>query len=208
MTRIAIADDHAFFRSGLNSALLAMGHEVVASVASGELALVAVRDEQPDLLLLDVRMKTMGGAEVLARLREANSRIPVIALTAELTNDDLIALMKARVDGIVFKYDPESVLRDAIETVTTGEKFISKDLMEKAFAILLNGSPSDSGLDALSDQELRIARAVATGMRNRDIGQSMGITEGTVKVHLHKIFKKLNISTRTELAVLLSGRDG
>ncbi|MBK6801987.1 response regulator transcription factor [Novosphingobium sp.] len=208
MTRIAIADDHAFFRSGLNSALLAMGHEVVASVASGELALVAVRDEQPDLLLLDVRMKTMGGAEVLARLREANSRIPVIALTAELTNDDLIALMKARVDGIVFKYEPESVLRDAIETVTTGEKFISKDLMEKAFAILLNGSPSDSGLDALSDQELRIARAVATGMRNRDIGQSMGITEGTVKVHLHKIFKKLNISTRTELAVLLSGRDG
>lgn len=208
MTRIAIADDHAFFRSGLNSALLAMGHEVVASVASGELALVAVRDEQPDLLLLDVRMKTMGGAEVLARLREANSRIPVIALTAELTNDDLIALMKARVDGIVLKYEPESVLRDAIETVTTGEKFISKDLMEKAFAILLNGSPSDSGLDALSDQELRIARAVATGMRNRDIGQSMGITEGTVKVHLHKIFKKLNISTRTELAVLLSGRDG
>ncbi len=208
MTRIAIADDHAFFRSGLNSALLAMGHEVVASVASGELALVAVRDEQPDLLLLDVRMKTMGDAEVLARLREANSRIPVIALTAELTNDDLIALMKARVDGIVFKYEPESVLRDAIETVTTGEKFISKDLMEKAFAILLNGSPSDSGLDALSDQELRIARAVATGMRNRDIGQSMGITEGTVKVHLHKIFKKLNISTRTELAVLLSGRDG
>lgn len=208
MTRIAIADDHAFFRSGLNSALLAMGHEVVASVASGELALVAVRDEQPDLLLLDVRMKTMGGAEVLARLREANSRIPVIALTAELTNDDLIALMKARVDGIVLKYEPESVLRDAIETVTTGEKFISKDLMEKAFAILLNGSPSDSGLDALSDQELRIASAVATGMRNRDIGQSMGITEGTVKVHLHKIFKKLNISTRTELAVLLSGRDG
>ena len=208
MTRIAIADDHAFFRSGLNSALLAMGHEVVASVASGELALVAVRDEQPDLLLLDVRMKTMGGAEVLARLREANSRIPVIALTAELTNDDLIALMKARVDGIVFKYEPESFLRDAIETVTTGEKFISKDLMEKAFAILLNGSPSDPGLDALSDQELRIARAVATGMRNRDIGQSMGITEGTVKVHLHKIFKNLNISTRTELAVLLSGRDG
>lgn len=208
MTRIAIADDHAFFRSGLNSALLAMGHEVVASVASGELALVAVRDEQPDLLLLDVRMKTMGGAEVLAKLREANSRLPVIALTAELTNDDLIALMKARVDGIVFKYEPESVLRDAIETVTTGEKFISKDLMEKAFAILLNGSPSDSGLDALSDQELRIASAVATGMRNRDIGQSMGITEGTVKVHLHKIFKKLNISTRTELAVLLSGRDG
>lgn len=208
MTRIAIADDHGFFRSGLASALLAMGHEVVASVASGEQALVAVREQRPDLLLLDVRMKTMGGAEVLAKLGEADSRMPVIALTAELINDDLIALMKAKVDGIVFKHDPESVLRNAIETVTTGEKFISKDLMEKAFAILLNGGPNDSGLDALSDQELRIARAVAKGLRNRDIGMSMGITEGTVKVHLHKIFKKLNISTRTELAVLLSGRDG
>ncbi len=208
MTRIAIADDHSFFRSGLNSALVAMGHEVIASVATGEQALDAVRELRPDLLLLDIRMKTMSGAEVLAKLREEDSRIPVIAITAELTNDDLIALMRAKVNGIVFKHDPESVLREAIATVSGGEKFIPKDLMEKAFAILLNGSPSDSGLDSLSDQELRIARAVSRGLRNRDIGMSVGITEGTVKVHLHKIFKKLNISTRTELAVLLSGREG
>lgn len=208
MTRIAIADDHGFFRSGLNSALVAMGHEVIASVATGEQALDAVRELRPDLLLLDIRMKTMSGAEVLAKLREEDSRIPVIAITAELTNDDLIALMRAKVNGIVFKHDPESVLREAIATVSGGEKFIPKDLMEKAFAILLNGSPSDSGLDSLSDQELRIARAASRGLRNRDIGMSVGITEGTVKVHLHKIFKKLNISTRTELAVLLSGREG
>lgn len=208
MTRIAIADDHGFFRSGLSSALCAMGHEVVASVAMGEQALVAVQDLHPDLLLLDVRMKTMSGTEVLAQLREENSRTPVIAITADLTNDDLIALMKAKVNGIVFKHEPESVLREAIATVLSGGKFIRNDLMEKAFAILLNGCPNDSGLDALSDQEMRIARAVAKGMRNRDIGKSMDITEGTVKVHLHKIFKKLNVSTRTELAVLLSGRDG
>ena len=208
MTRIAIADDHIFFRSGLNSALVAMGHEVIASVATGEQALDAVRELRPDLLLLDIRMKTMSGAEVLAKLREEDSPIPVIAITAELTNDDLIALMRAKVNGIVFKHDPESVLREAIATVSGGEKFIPKDLMEKAFAILLNGSPSDSGLDSLSDQELRIARAASRGLRNRDIGMSVGITEGTVKVHLHKIFKKLNISTRTELAVLLSGREG
>jgi len=92
MARIAIADDHGFFRSGLAAALGAMGHDVVASVASGEEALDAVNKLAPELLLLDVQMQTVNRVEVLRSLREAKNRIPVIMLTADLANNDLIDL--------------------------------------------------------------------------------------------------------------------
>ncbi len=79
--------------------------------------------------------------------------------------------------------------------------------MEKAVSLLLQGGSVNSRFADLSGQEMRIANAVTKGLKNRDIGSSMGIAEGTVKVHLHKIFKKLNISTRTELAMLLAARE-
>jgi len=115
--------------------------------------------------------------------------------------------MKANVEGIVFKHDPETEVRQSIETVLSGGRHIPKRVMEKTVGLLLQGGSTDSKFAALSEQEMRIAHAVTKGLKNRDIGHSMGITEGTVKVHLHRIFRKLGISSRTELAVLLSGRE-
>ncbi len=207
MARIAIADDHSFFRRGLAAALGAMGHEVVASVASGEEAMKAVKTLTPELLLLDVRMQPLNGVEVLQALRQTKTAVPVIVLTAELTNDNLFELMQAKVDGILFKHDPENVVRESIETVLSGERHIPKQVMDKAVSLLLQGGSVNSRFADLSGQEMRIANAVTKGLKNRDIGSSMGIAEGTVKVHLHKIFKKLNISTRTELAMLLAARE-
>ncbi len=114
MARIAIADDHSFFRRGLAAALGAMGHEVVASVASGEEAMKAVKTLTPELLLLDIRMQPLNGVEVLQALRQTKTAVPVIVLTAELTNDNLFELMQAKVDGILFKHDPENVVRESI----------------------------------------------------------------------------------------------
>lgn len=202
MTRIVLADDHPFLRSGVEGVLGSLGIDIVASVDNGGAALDAIEREDPDVAILDVRMPGMGGVPVLEALRAKGDNRPVILLTAEIEDAALLSAVKSRVDGIVFKDGAETRLHDAIKAVVGGGRFIDQALMQRALDLAIE-NPRPSALAKLSARELQIAEAVAVGKRNRDIAEEIGTTEGSIKVYLHRIYEKLGVGSRTELAVLV-----
>lgn len=203
MTRVVLADDHAFLRAGVEAMLRRLGLEVVASVGDGVAALAAIAREDPDLCIFDVRMPELSGVKALAALRERGDMRPVILLTAELDDAALTGALAAKVNGIVAKDGAESALEAAIRQVLAGERFIAFDVMDRAFA-LATASQGASRLEALTPREMAIARAVVDGKRNKVIADEIGTTEGMVKLTLHRIYLKLEVANRTELAVMMA----
>lgn len=202
MTSIVLADDHPFLRTGVEAVLGAMGMHVVASVDNGDSALAAIAREDPDVAILDVRMPVRDGVATLEALRARGDYRPVILLAAEIEDAALLAAMKAEVNGIVFKAGAENTLASAIETVSSGKRFIDPATLERALDLAI-AEPKPCPFELLSQRELQIAEAITAGMRNREIAERLGMTEGSVKVYLHRIYERLGIENRTELAVTM-----
>lgn len=202
VSRILVADDHPFFRLGVDAVLKMGGHEVVAMASNGDVTLEAIERENPEIVLLDVRMPDGDGISTLKTMRDRGDNRPVILLTVEVTDDQLLAAIRAKVNGIVFKHDAEDRLLKAIDAVSKGQRYIDDDLIDKAITLASTTRPP-TRLMALSSKEREVAQHVARGLRNREIATLLGTTEGTVKVYLHSIYTKLGISNRTELAIRL-----
>lgn len=150
-------------------------------------------------MLLDVRLPVRDGISTLQELRRRGNNRPVIILTVEMADDQLLAAMQARVNGIVFKHYGEDALLEAIETVNNGLQYIESELFEKAVAYAsIATSPSQRAL--LTPKERDVAHHVVRGLRNREVARQRDTTEGMVKVYLHNTYTKLGISNRTELA--------
>ncbi|GHC90760.1 response regulator [Novosphingobium pokkalii] len=206
MTRLLVADDHAFLRAGLEQVLGRLGHEMVASVGDGEAALRAIAATRPDLAILDLRMPAPDGVGVLAALREAGDATPVLILAAELDDASLVSAVRLGVNAIVLKHAQPAVLHEAIGTVLAGERAIAMDLMERAFAVAAASKEAEGEagpLATLGPRDRQIAQGVAAGLRNRDIAESMGVSEGAVKINLHRLYDRLGVANRTELALLV-----
>ena len=203
---ILVADDHGFIRAGVEAVLRGCRFVVVAEAASGEETLDAIRVSDPEIVLLDLNMPGRGGVYVLETLRARGDRRKVVVLTAEIGDEDLVRLIAAGVEGIVFKDGAEDALIEVLGTVARGGTVIDPALLDRARAAALK--PRAVSLsEVLTPREWLMATLVARGLRNRDIGQQMNIGEGTVKVYLHALYQKLGIDNRTELA-LLAVRDG
>ncbi|NKJ43851.1 MULTISPECIES: response regulator [unclassified Novosphingobium] len=201
MTSVLVADDHGFIRAGVAAVLRDSQFHLVAATASGEETLAAITTHDPDIVLLDINMPGMNGVQVLETLRARGDKRRIVLLTAELTDRNLLAVMRAGVEGIVSKDGAGDELIEVLDKVQDGERAISADLLQRALDLSLH--PEGAGpLDRLNPRERRIARLVARGMRNRDIGAELNIGEGTVKVYLHAMYQKLGIENRTELALM------
>lgn len=205
MTSVVIADDHPFLRTGVEAVLRSAGIAIAGSVTDGNAALEAIADTNPDVVILDVQMPERDGISVLETMRGQGDKRPVILLTAQLDDSRLLAALKAKVNGIVFKQGAEEHLIDTIRRVEASETVIAEELLERA-RDLANRSGSGDPLHGLSPRERQIAEAVALGMRNREIGETLGMTEGSVKVYLNRIFDKLGLDNRTELAIRVHQR--
>lgn len=205
MTRIVIADDHPFMRSGLEAVLRASGFEICGSAADGDSAIALVGATDPDVIVLDVQMPGRDGISVLKALRTAGCKRPIILLTAYLDDARLVSAVHAGASAIVFKQGAEQHLIETIGQVLRGECGIDPDLLARARELEDSGLAVDR-FESLAPRERQIVEAVGRGLRNREIGAELGIAEGSVKVYLNRIFDKLGVENRTELAVRVHER--
>jgi two-component system nitrate/nitrite response regulator NarP len=201
MTAILIADDHPIIVSGLRAILAGTDYDVVGAVSRGDEVAEAVARLSPDILLLDISMPGRTGIEVLRDLRAAGDPRAVILLTAGLEDADLLDAVALGVEGIVLKEGAHNLLIPCLDAVREGKKCIAPDLLHRALDLSLSG-PALDPLATLSGRERSIAELVARGLRNRDIAETLEMNEGTVKVYLHRVYRKLGIASRTELALL------
>jgi two-component system nitrate/nitrite response regulator NarP len=197
-TSILIADDHPFILAGLEAVLRDSEFKVVRAVADGLAALQALPDCRAKILVLDVAMPGLSGIEVLRRLREQKKAVKVVLLTASIDRQEVAEAIALGVDGIVLKEGAERLLIDCLTAVRDGSRWLHPDLVERVEQL---GEEADP-LAGLASRERAVVDLLKTGMRNREIATELGMTEGTVKVYLHRIYDKLGVSNRTELAML------
>jgi two-component system, NarL family, nitrate/nitrite response regulator NarL len=203
--RVLLADDHPFVLTGVEALLRDSDYEIVAIVNDGRQALEALATARPDILILDVAMKDYSGIDVLQTLRSRGDDRAVILLTASLDDDRLMQALKLGVRGIVLKEGAQHLLLRCLDEVRAGGRWIEHNLLQRAMDMQLSAerSPAKSGIDSLTARQRAIAGLIAKGRRNREVADELGLTEGTVKVYLHGIYQQLDISNRTELALLV-----
>jgi len=202
--RIIIADDHAVLRESLAALLSSQEDFAVEGWASnGQEALALVQRHRPDVLVLDLFMPESDGFDVLRTLDRAGSHVASVVLTGSESELDYAQAVKLGARGLVLKSDGPEKLFAAIRTVANGELAFSEELAKQVLATMSAESKgSADALSRLSDREKQIAYHVARGMKNKDIGQALNISENTVKRHLQSIFTKTGSRDRLELAVL------
>ncbi|HEX6101259.1 MAG TPA: response regulator transcription factor [Thermoanaerobaculia bacterium] len=197
---VLVVDDHALVRTGVAKII---DHEpdldVVAEAANGLEALAAFDAYRPDVTLLDLRMPVMEGAEVVRRIRERDPHAKVIILTTYDTDDDISRALKAGAKAYVLKDISADDLIQCIHDVLAGKTYLAP----AAAAKLAEGLSRVQ----LTPRELSSLRLMADGKSNKEIAQSLGITERTVKTHLGHLFEKLGVTSRTE-AVKVATRRG
>jgi len=199
--RIVIADDHPIFRAGLRRLLESEpGLKVLAEASDAVEAALVAREHQPDVLLLDLLMPGGGG---LATLRDlAREPIPtrVILLTAAIDRTEQLNAVQLGARGIVTKESATTVLLDCIRAVSAGELWVDRDAVRDMAEALQLHPARRRAVTTLTRRELDIVAAIVDGASNREIAERTGLREQTVKNHLQRIFDKVGVSTRLELA--------
>ncbi|HUR79516.1 MAG TPA: response regulator transcription factor [Thermoanaerobaculia bacterium] len=196
--RIVIADDHPVVRRGLAQFIADEdGLEIVEECTDGAAAMAAVSRHSPDVLIVDLRMPVMGGLEVLRRLNATPSPPPVIVLAGNISDDEVVEAMHLGAKGVVLKEMAPSLLVACIRKVAAGGTWIEKEAVGRTMEKLLR---YQKARDLLTPREVEIVRMVASGLVNREIGEKLFITEGTVKTHLHSVYEKLGVKGRVQLA--------
>lgn len=204
---VLIVDDHPLFRRGV-AQLLAMDPEVqvVGEAADGAGALALARQHEPDLILLDLNLKNESGIDILGALKDEDPARRVVMLTVSDAPDDLMQAIRAGADGYLLKdMEPEDLLARLREALT-GKTVISDALAGRLAAALRaeaqdGARKSERDLALLTEREQAVLRCLADGQSNKLIARTLLITEGTVKVHVKHLLKKLNFRSRVEAAV-------
>ena len=203
---IVIADDHAVLRESLTALLGTQADfEVVGKAANGVEALDLVQKHQPTVLVLDLFMPGGDGFEVLRTLDRANNRVAAVVLTGSESQPDYVQVVRLGARGLVLKAEGPERLFAAIRTVANGELAFSEDIAQQVLSSMAGQARQEeepSNLKRLSERERQIAALIARGLKNKDIGRELGISENTVKRHLQSIFNKTGARDRLELAVM------
>ena len=210
-TRVLIVDDHAIFRQGLRKLFDEHAEfTVVGEASSGAEAVAAVKQHTPDILLLDLQLGDMTGLDVLRRLG-TGLKTKTILLCADIQRADELTAILLGASGVVGKYSASETLFRSIKVVMDGEMWVKREVIAELIGMLRGregGAAGDTlGHFGLTARELEIVKAVVQGMGNREISESLGISQFTVKHYMTRIFDKLLVANRVELA-LFATRQG
>jgi DNA-binding NarL/FixJ family response regulator len=200
--RVVIVDDHHLFRSGVR-AELGSELDVVGDAGSVEEAVTVIRDQQPDVVLLDVHMPDGGGVEVITRVSgDEQPKVRFLALSVSDAAEDVIAVIRAGARGYVTKTISGAELADAVRRVAGGDAVFSPRLAGFVLDAFASNPPPayDEELDQLTPREREVLRHIARGYMYKEIAQRLGISVKTVEAHVSAVLRKLQLSSRHELS--------
>lgn len=207
--RVLLIDDHALVRKGIEELLQSRGVQVVASVGSGEEGVRRARELPADLILLDVKMPGMNGVETVQALRTAGVRAPVVMLTMSREDADLAAALRAGAQAYLLKdIEPEELV-PALQAVLQGNNVVARELVGSLTRLVRGDAGPQQApprfpaapFAELTPRELEILEHIADGLSNKMIARALDITDGTVKLHVKAILRKLGMRSRVEAAV-------
>ncbi len=206
MIRVALVDDHSLCRRGLTELLThCYGMTVVGATDNAKGLDALLREQKPDLVVMDLRMEPLGGLQLMEMMRKDGFDTPVVILTMSDAENDLAAAMRAGVRGYLLKdMAPDDVV-DAIRRVAGGEMVVAPAMTMKMIGILQHGEKEpgyQTSLKSLTEREREILQLLAGGESNKAIAKTLGISNDTVKQHVRHILTKLNLTSRVEAAVL------
>lgn len=200
---VMLVDDHPLLRKGLRQLISLSDHlEVVAEASSGAEALQLGTELDPDLILLDLNMQHMNGLETLSKLRDQGVTSRIVMLTVSDADEDVLEAISRGADGYLLKdMEPEQLL-EQIERALEGKMVLSEAVTQVlAQAIRKPKKNATAELDNLTVREREILELIAKGMSNKVIARELDISDGTVKVHVKNLLKKLGLRSRVEAAV-------
>lgn len=206
MAKVLIAEDDPLTLAGIEMLLADSNFQVAATVRSGTEALDRLATARPDMLVLDVEMPERTGLDVLRTLRSRGDQRPVVLLTGSIKDQKAQEALQLGVNGMVIKANAPRDLLVCLEAVFQGRRWFDQEVLQRAMERAQDPEAKRDPLAVLSDRERAIVALVQRGLRNKEVAAELGLTEGTVKVHLHKIFDKLNVRSRTEL-ILIAAAD-
>lgn len=204
--RLLLIDDHALFRIGLRELLERRGLEVIDAFGDCESGIEEVIKSQPDVVLLDLRMPQMTGIEVLQRLRSSGQSMPITMLTTSRDEKDVVNALQSGAQGYLLKdMEPDDLIK-ALTDICQGQTVVAPELtgvLAKAVQGEIDNSDDKPDFFAeLTPRESEILCHLAEGQSNKVIANNLGISDGTVKLHVKAILRKLDVRSRVEAAVI------
>ena len=200
--KIMITDDHSMIREGLKQLLELDGDILVIEEAcNGEDCMAKLQSVIPDVLLLDINMPCMNGLDVLKEIKNHEIPVSVLVLTVHNEVEYLLRAVEIGISGYILKDSESAELKRAIFAIAKGETYIQPSLIPMLHSKLIQKDAEKEKISLLTDRELELLKLLALGMLNKEIAERLSITERTVKNHVSNIFKKIDVSDRTQAAV-------
>jgi two-component system, NarL family, nitrate/nitrite response regulator NarL len=200
--RVAIADRHPVVVQGLSNVLEAeRDFRIVARCSDGATCINAIQALAPDIAVLDLTLPDISGLEILATVNSRSLSTRLVFFTASVEERDLTMLAAAGAYGVVLRDQEPEVLVQTLRRVAAGERLLPLPSCEETVCQVKTAMTEKSAA-VLTERERQIMGLVSAGLSNKEIGRRLNVTDGTIKVHLHHIFQKLDISNRTSLAAL------
>lgn len=199
---VMIADDHSMIREGLKQLLELEGDfKVIAEAFDGVDCMEKLETIKPDILLLDINMPNMNGLEVLQKMKEKRMKVKVLVLTVHNEVEYLLKAVDIGVNGYLLKDSESSELKKAINMVVSGEDYIQPSMIPVLNAKKIDINNDNVKIEKLTKREMQVLKLLAYGMYNKEVAEKLDISERTVKNHVSNIFKKIEVTDRTQAAV-------
>jgi DNA-binding NarL/FixJ family response regulator len=205
---IVLADDHPLVLRGLAQLIAGRPQFAIASTATdGDAAIADIRRYAPDVAVLDVNMPKSSGLDVLRAVVAERLATRVVFLTASLTDERILQAVNLGIYGIVLKDSAPETLLDCLDQVVAGGRWFAPDLVQAAEKREIARQRNSRGpIEALTTREAEVMRLVISGLSNKQVARQLALSEGTVKIHLHNVYRKLNLGSRTALTVYALAR--
>ena len=200
--KVMITDDHSLIREGLKQLLELEGDfQVIAEACDGIDSMEKLKEQIPDVLLLDINMPRMNGLEVLQKIKDEKIDVKILVLTVHNEVEYLLKAVDIGINGYLLKDSESSELKKAILSVVDGEDYIQPSLIPVLNAKMIDRDMDSEKIEKLTKRELEVLKLLAVGMYNKGVADELHISERTVKNHVSSIFKKIDVSDRTQAAV-------